>query len=567
MHICYNRVMQLFKDKYFSILAILAIVFFIVYSFLPISQLIWQNEHNIQSSLKFNTPDEVINHYFSEQYAKTGELYYFEPLDNFANRVIFPRWAYVIESRITPGNFLGMDLIYGNLAKIFSTNIIVFLTPFFAVISVLFFYLLIKLFFENKQNGSKQELGASPIAFISALLMFIFPGFWYYASRTMFHNILFLSLLVIGLYFLIKLFNINKNKLCVSILTGLFFGLSLITRTSEIVWVFLIILLILVFNLKKLKNLWLYLLLSFVIFSFCFVPVLYQHKILYNNYFSTGYPIHTVSSNLESNEIESINYFQALVLPFGFHPQVIVNHVFYKYILKLFWPWLILFISGLILFLKTKKTKIQKLYLITLLSIACYLSIYYGSWFFQDSIDFSLISLGSSYIRYFLPLFVFSLPIIAFLLVKIGNYLKNKNKIIFICYLAFAAYCLFFSSFNQVYLKTSESLINIKNQIIKYQIQNQDLLNYINKNDIIYLSSGTDKVVFPEFKHIIIQQNRVEFLEIKKLLKYKNIYYFHHNEKTNLEELNKEIFNPENLKLEKEILINKGGKIYELSIL
>jgi len=559
--------MQLFKDKYFSILAILAIVFFIVYSFLPISQLIWQNEHNIQSSLKFNTPDEVINHYFSEQYAKTGELYYFEPLDNFANRVIFPRWAYVIESRITPGNFLGMDLIYGNLAKIFSTNIIVFLTPFFAVISVLFFYLLIKLFFENKQNGSKQELGASPIAFISALLMFIFPGFWYYASRTMFHNILFLSLLVIGLYFLIKLFNINKNKLCVSILTGLFFGLSLITRTSEIVWVFLIILLILVFNLKKLKNLWLYLLLSFVIFSFCFVPVLYQHKILYNNYFSTGYPIHTVSSNLESNEIESINYFQALVLPFGFHPQVIVNHVFYKYILKLFWPWLILFISGLILFLKTKKTKIQKLYLITLLSIACYLSIYYGSWFFQDSIDFSLISLGSSYIRYFLPLFVFSLPIIAFLLVKIGNYLKNKNKIIFICYLAFAAYCLFFSSFNQVYLKTSESLINIKNQIIKYQIQNQDLLNYINKNDIIYLSSGTDKVVFPEFKHIIIQQNRVEFLEIKKLLKYKNIYYFHHNEKTNLEELNKEIFNPENLKLEKEILINKGGKIYELSIL
>ena len=567
MHICYNRVMQLFKDKYFSILAILAIVFFIVYSFLPISQLIWQNEHNIQSSLKFNTPDEVINHYFSEQYAKTGELYYFEPLDNFANRVIFPRWAYVIESRITPGNLLGMDLIYGNLAKIFSTNIIVFLTPFFAVISVLFFYLLIKLFFENKQNGSKQELGASPIAFISALLMFIFPGFWYYASRTMFHNILFLSLLVIGLYFLIKLFNINKNKLCVSILTGLFFGLSLITRTSEIVWVFLIILLILVFNLKKLKNLWLYLLLSFVIFSFCFVPVLYQHKILYNNYFSTGYPIHTVSSNLESNEIESINYFQALVLPFGFHPQVIVNHVFYKYILKLFWPWLILFISGLILFLKTKKTKIQKLYLITLLSIACYLSIYYGSWFFQDSIDFSLISLGSSYIRYFLPLFVFSLPIIAFLLVKIGNYLKNKNKIIFICYLAFAAYCLFFSSFNQVYLKTSESLINIKNQIIKYQIQNQDLLNYINKNDIIYLSSGTDKVVFPEFKHIIIQQNRVEFLEIKKLLKYKNIYYFHHNEKTNLEELNKEIFNPENLKLEKEILINKGGKIYELSIL
>ncbi|MBU4482159.1 hypothetical protein KKC16_01780 [Patescibacteria group bacterium] len=558
--------MRLFKDKYFRILAILAIVFFIIYSFLPISQLVWQNQSRVLG-MKFNTPDEVINYYFSVQYAKTSELYYFEPLDNFAQRVIFPRWAYVVESKITPGNFLGIDLIYGSLAKIFSTSIIVFLTPLFAVLGVLFFYLLIKLFFEDKQDSSTQGHGASPIAFVSALLMFIFPGFWYYASRTMFHNVLFLSLLIMGLYFLIKLLNTNKNKLCISILTGLFLGLALITRTSEIVWVFLLVLFILSrvpgIKFKKLKNLWLYLLLSLVIFSFCFIPVLYQHKILYNNYFSTGYPIHTVSSNLESGEIQSINYFQALVLPFGFHPRVMLFHVFYKYILNLFWLWIILYFAGLIVFLKIKKTEKEKKY-IPLFIIPYSLFIYYGSWFFQDSTDPNLISLGSSYVRYFLPLFIFSLPLIAFLLVKIGMYLKKKNKIVFQCSSVLVFLCLSAFSCYQVYFANSESLISVKNQLIKYQIQNQSLLEKINPDDIIYLSAGTDKILFPERKHLIVPQDGIEWIEIKKLLNYKKVYYFHHNENTSLEELNKNIFNQENLKLENEILINGGGKLFNV---
>ncbi len=553
MHICYNIIMKAFKDKYFRILVILAIIFFCVYSFLPISQLIFQNQNNIKSSLKFNTPDEVINYYFTTQYTKTSELYYFEPLNNFVNRVIFPRWAFVKDGRITPGNFLGIDLIYGNLAKIFSPEysglIIPFLTPIFAVIGILFFYLLLKYFFEKR------------VAFVSALLVFIFPGFWYYASRTMFHNILFLSLLIIGLYFLFRLFKTNKNKLFLSFLCGLFVGLALITRTSEIVWVFLMVLIILIFNFKKLKDLWLYLLLSLVIFSFCFVPVFYQHKILYNNYFSTGYPIHTVSSNLESGQVKSINYFQALILPFGFHPRVIITHTFYKYILNLFWPWIILWLIGLAVFFKTKKTKQEKNYF-PLFFVPCFLLIYYGSWFFRDSIDPNLVSLGSSYVRYFLPLFIFNIPIIGFLIVKIFN-IKKWSKINK-CFCVFVFLSLSVFSFYQVYFANSESLINIKNQLIKYQIQNQSFLKKIDQDDIIYLSAGTDKILFPEFKHLIVQQNKVEFVEIKKLLFYRNVYYFHHNENTSLKELNKNIFNPENLKLENEVLINGGGKLFQI---
>ena len=84
MHICYNTIMRLFKDKLFCILAIFGIVFFFVYSFLPISQLVWQNQSQVLG-IKFNTPDEVINYYFSVQYTKTNELYYFAQ-DHVAGR-------------------------------------------------------------------------------------------------------------------------------------------------------------------------------------------------------------------------------------------------------------------------------------------------------------------------------------------------------------------------------------------------------------------------------------------------------------------------------------------------
>ena len=68
------------KNKKLVILAIIGIVFFLVYSYLPISQLSWKVQNNVENfDFKFNTPDEVVNYYFSQQYARTGNLYYMEP--------------------------------------------------------------------------------------------------------------------------------------------------------------------------------------------------------------------------------------------------------------------------------------------------------------------------------------------------------------------------------------------------------------------------------------------------------------------------------------------------------
>lgn len=564
------------KNKEIWLLIAIGTVMFFVYSYLPLSQINWQKQNNVDLSLRFNTPDEVLNYYFSSQYANNGQLYYLEPLNTSLDRVVFPRWALVVQDKITPGSFLGLDLIYGTLGQIFTKNVIPFLTPFFAVFGVIFFYLLIKIFFDKK------------IAFISAILMFIYPGFWYYASRTMFNNVLFLSLFLGGLYFFIRLFYVNQQKSEVtlhfgnqnfksvprnslfiilnSFLAGLFFGLALITRTSEIAWVALMLLVILIFYRKNIKSLWPYLLISLMVAICCLAPVLHQNKILYGGYFSTGYPLTTVSSNLETNSVQTISFLQAILLPFGLNLKNIF-FVVYNYIFKLFWPWFILIISGLLMFIKSSKTKEQKLYIYLTLVIS-YLLLYYGSWVFRDSPISNLISIGSSYVRYFLPLYIFSLPLIAYLLVKVWQWQK-LTKILKIFLFIPIIYYLLFIIYYSVFVGP-ESLPAVKKNLITYNIQAKSILEVVPENAILLLDNSADKIVFPELKHIIVPQGGVEYEPLRKALRLsqkKNIYYFHNKVSDSPKYLNQTKFNPENLEIYEGQNIEGGGVIYKIKLL
>ncbi len=553
------------KNKVILTLAVLSVVFFFIYSYLPISQLVWQKNNLAAAeelSMRFNTPDEVINYYFSSQYARTGNLYYLEPLNNFMHRVIFPRWALVVGNKVTPGNFLGLDLIYGALAKVFGLGVIAFLTPFFSVLAVIFFYLLLKKIFTQS------------VALVGATLLLFFPAFWYYASRTMFHNILFLSLLITGLYFLLRLLEANKheeepaspsgrrelartNLFIFAILTGLCFGLALITRTSEIFWIFLMILMVLMILKPPLKLLWPYFILILALIAICFVPVFYHNKILYDNYFFTGYNLKTMTDNLETGQVAAISAVRAILLPFGFHPRVMLS-VIYNYFIKLFWPWVILWLVGLILFLRTKKTREQKMYLAVLLVVSCYLLIYYGSWFFSDS-PLAGPSLGSSYVRYFLPVFIFNLPLIAFLLVKLWQQ-KIIGKILWLTVICW----LLIVGFGQVFWRGPEALASIKDQVIKYNIQARDLLKKTAAADIILLDASADKIFFPERQRLIVPQNGVEWPEIKRILPYQKVYYFHADEKISSAELNQNKFWPQGMEIFDGVDIAGGGMLFKI---
>ncbi|MFH1610751.1 MAG: glycosyltransferase family 39 protein [Patescibacteria group bacterium] len=544
------------KNKIKVILGTFCVVFFVIYSYLPLSQIIQSDISMDEIGMRFNTPDEVMNFHFTNIFVDENKMYYIEPYNLVANGVVFPRWAKPLDDKVTLGTFQGIILIYGSIAKVFSKFVIPFLTPIFAIIGVLFFYGIVRMIFDKK------------IALISAILMFIFPGFIYYASRTMFHNVLFLSLLLGGIYFLLKLFYAEKNKpskatprgkYIYSVLTGLFFGLSLITRTSEIVWVLLIVLIILGFNFKKIK--WKYLLISLIIFILCFVPVLANNKAMYGSYLATGYS-RVVSENLEEiSHAEQIGLFEAMLLPFGFHPRVIVAHSIYKYFIHLFYFHILLFILGLVWFFKSEKTKKQKMYFWFFLMSSIFILTYYGSWFFQDSLDPKLVSVGSSYVRYFLPIYIFALPFVGFLFVKLWELKKKIWNRALVVVLMLSILCI---SLNMIYSKKPESLVQIKNNLLQYRIQAKDILSKTHPDDIILTDVSNDKVVFPERKHLIIPQNGDELKSVKVLIEFTDVWFFYRSKDINVEYFNENKFNPYGLQIVDSQEINAGGILFKV---
>ncbi len=549
------------KKKYLKILIIIAVVFALIYSYLPLSQSIHLSQINSNSSLRFNTPDEVINYYFTNQWLQTGEFFYFQPLNQFYNRILFPRWAYVNQAKVTPGNFLGIDLVYGSLAQVFGSFIVPFLTAMFATLLGIFFFLFLNKIFKPQ------------VAFLSSILFYIFPGVWYFSSRSMFPNILFIFLILAGLYFLVKLFkqysgpNIKSRQITLSFLwsalSGLFLGLGLTVRSSEFVWVLILVMLVLVYFRRQIKVKILYLVLSFIVFLACFIPIFYHHQILYDNFLSTGYPTSTVTSNLESGEVGAISFLKALICPFGFHPSVFFKYVFPNYFLKLFWPWCLLFVVGVIFLFKQTKDRAKKYYLITLLFLSAFLAIYYGSWFFEDSLAKNTFSIGSSYVRYFLPLYIISLPLVAMGISKLASFIKSKKaqKIV----LLILPLALLYHSIHLIYLQGDESLIQINKNLQQYQIQNQHLVQITKPIDVFYLSPSADKIFFPERKNIIIPQGGVEFNGLNEIAQNFNLYYFHHNSRATAKQLNQEIFNQFNLKVDNPQSIKGGGLLFELS--
>ena len=170
------------------ILIILAVVFTGVYFWLatPVKT-------SVVISSRFDWPDEMANYFWSEQYATTGQLAIFEPLNLVAQNQIHPRSFNVrSDGSLVPGSFLGLILFYGTLAKFFSVKAIIYFTPVLAIFGVLAFYGIIKRIFSEK------------IALISAVLMFFHPAWWYYSVASMLPNIAFVSLLLLGIYFLLR---------------------------------------------------------------------------------------------------------------------------------------------------------------------------------------------------------------------------------------------------------------------------------------------------------------------------------------------------------------------------
>lgn len=520
------------KNWHLILLAILAVLFFLTTSYFNYKTQEFQRPSGEGVDfVKWTSPDETANYILSKYYAQEGKLIIREDYNLLASDIMRPRSFRSDYGDIKPVSFLGIILVYGSIAKIFSYRIIPFLTPFFASFGLIFFYLLVRKVF-SREN-----------ALMSTFVLAFFPPYVYYTIRSMFHNVLFTVFLIIGLYFGFKMIervdNSQKKTILKGVifgmLSGLFFGLSIITRTSELMWLLPMLLIIWIFNIRKIGF---YRPVVFLAFLFvALLPVFHFNTLLYGAPLSGGYSemnssiqnlkdsgsqiLQTTVSGNFKNYAGIVAKVKETLFYFGIHPRQSM-HMFLYYFVEMF-NWLFwLGLAGVFLFVaKFKKSKKKQwVFLLALSVISFILIIYYGSWTFYDNPDPRSHTIGNSYTRYWLPMYLGMIPFFTYLIIQISRIISKliirkgergsniffnfniSRKFFTSAIKIMVVSTIFFWSANFLLAGSEEGLVYLYEKSTRTKGEWQDLIG-LTENNSVLITRYHDKLVFPERKVIV----------------------------------------------------------------
>jgi len=368
----------------------------------------------------FVSPDESAAFFFAEQLADTGALSAHESLNTTLNGLIHPRSVAVMGELLVPGSFIGLPIVAGLMMMPFGDAGGLLLTPILALFGVLAFRASIKILFEDEG-----------LADLSAFLLMAHPAYLYFSGRVMMHNVAFVDFLIFAVYFAVarpfgsKSIFVKELHRLEYLFSGIMVGLAIFFRISEALWILPVAFgLLLVFR----NNLGWRSLVSFMAgLGLMAVVIFGANSWVYGSPFVTGYTIpapivESVSDqeNIKSNQLASPSTSQ---LPFGFHPRAVLRNVWNYGILL--YPWMtIVSIFGFVLLAvrKFEKNKVWKTLTVISILVAGALFIFYGSWNFIDNPDPSLVTIGNSHVRYWLPVFILSIPFASYLILSVWRY-------------------------------------------------------------------------------------------------------------------------------------------------
>lgn len=390
------RVLSYFRSHDLASLGVCAILFFFVYA------AFYNGNHGLYPS-----PDEQANAVFAETFARTGDLRIDRSVLVDAVR---PRSVNIFGMDFVPGFFLGLVLFAGSIGALFGTWAIPLVPAAMAAAAPIAFYLLSRRVFGDK------------IARSAALLLFFLPPWAYYASRSFLPNAAMLSAYLAGWAFLMAahdrlVLRRRGAAILLAMAAGLAFGLSFIIRPVEWVWAAAMLLVVAIFSRSRRR-----LGLGLIAVLLFFVPVVwlgYWQQQTYGSWQRTGYASLNSAPYLEdaagqrSLAVVAVGELSQGLFPFGFKILPAFER-FFEQTFPWYWPLLIVTFLGFFAYRKQpSKNSVQMLYSIVFAGLSIYLVVYYGSWAIQDHPDPDWVSIGTAYHRYWLPIFVMSLPYLA----------------------------------------------------------------------------------------------------------------------------------------------------------
>lgn len=528
--------------------------------------------------IKWTSPDETANYFFARRFSEGLNLAFFDEAAVLGDNMVMPRSFRSDFGWLKPVSFLGIILLYGSIGSLLGSAVIPFITPFLASLGIVIFYFIVSKIFSKK-------LGA-----ISAFLLAFFPVYIYYTVRSMFHNILFIVLVLLGVYFLLLAASLYKKKkkrevlseakdelkvslendseqidkkskffsvylpkgewfkLFYSFLAGIFLGLAVITRTSELIWLAPSLFVAWIFYLKRFTITKIILIVSGIFLAI--LPNIYFNQLLYSSPIYGGYnemnrsidDISAASSGIVKSffsEQEALVHLKSIyhnIFYFGFNMEQSLDMARH-YILEMF-PWLsLIFVLGVLIVLVKYLMRGQKKYLvyfIIFLILSAILIFYYGSWIFNDNPNPNRYTIGNSYTRYWLPIYLMMMPIGALAIYRFSralaftfkdNISRIRKKIIVVLQVLFIT---LFSvwGLDFVLFGSEEGLTHLYYNNLREKEYAQEIFN-LTEEEAVIITKYYDKFLFPERRIIMgMLPNDEVLIATSKLVYHYPVYYY-----------------------------------------
>lgn len=424
------------------------------------------------SRARFDWPDETMNFHVARRVAHGFPIADADPLIAQARNRLHPRSMNVINSALVPGGFLGFPVLAGSVGLILRTWGILLLTPTIAVVGV---FALVSI---------ARRLFGIQVGWLTGVLAFTNPVLLYYTSFVMLPNVAFLSLVLVGFAVLLGVGERGDPRRDGSraFLGGLAVGLALAVRTNELWWVGLAFCALLIARRRQLgrRNI------AEAVFggALAGIVLLTLNTRVYGHPFAFGYEQFPDSGAARSR--------LGAIFPFGLHPRLVISNA-WDFLIRPFWWMLAPAVMGFGVWISyRRKPARQSMFAVLLVCVAAWLFLYYGSWMFDDPLTTRLNTIGVSYVRYWLPIVVGSLPFAALFVWSLGC-VRGPRRIaagIIVCAMAVL-------SLRVAFFSELDSLVPVARRIREYHRAARAIVAATPPESVI-VTWRTDKIVFPE---------------------------------------------------------------------
>lgn len=467
----------------------------------------------VRNNSKFPSPDETANFRIARQVAIVHSLTIPSPLSQVGG-IVAPRGFIAGDGVLVPGSFVGMPYAYGMLARVVGTWVIPFLTPLLSAFGLIVAFLILR------------RILAEHVALLSTILIAVHPAFWYYSARGMFHNAAFFDMVIVGVYALIRALSLEPGRSFFQryswyVISGVFLGVAVAFRTSETIWLALVVLVIIVAH-RHIRSRIVGILTLLVALLIPLSVIFVLNHRLFGHALSFGYAsIAPAIGTPGSSAVSVIQKSIGLLFPFGIHPVLAVQTA-WKYIVTLFLIPTTLAGIGIGYWLRSRKNTGMILLCILTLFVGMWLVTYYGSWQIQDNPDPNAVDIGTSYVRYWIPLFVMSMPFAAYALDAITRRYSGVRRHIMLVTLTTIV---IFASSIVVLADQSEGLAAVRSGTLEYQYLASRAVAETPANAVI-LAGHADKIFFPERSVIVSVDTPEQQQQLRVLMRTVPVYLY-----------------------------------------